>query len=564
MYRIQFRLALLAGTMLAAGAAQAHDHGKHAPAQAALHAAAAAPAEGSVPLFEGLGSRTWPVTTNDPFAQRYFDQGIMLAHNFNHWEAARAFRAAQALDPGCAMCFWGEALVLGPNINAPMSEEAVAPAVAAVKRAQELAPAATEKEQALIAALAKRYSADPAADRKALDLAYADAMKQVAARFPDDLDVATLYAEAVMDLSPWDYWADGGKTPKGRTAELVALLERVLAVDPEHTGAIHLYIHAVEASDDPERAEPYAERLEAQDLSAGHLVHMPSHIYFRLGRYIDSLEANKRAVAVDEAYFAQVKAEGMYPGMYYPHNIHFVLVSAQMAGDAETAIASAEKLAKAVSDETARAVPPIQPIKAAPYFAHAQFSAPATVLALPEPAADMPYLTAMWRYARAVALVGKGDLDAARSEAEAIGEIGRTADFSGLVAGGVPAGDVVEIARRVVLARAAQAEGDLRTAIAEYEAAAKIQATLPYMEPAYWYYPVRQSLGAVLLMAGQTDRAERVFKASLEATPNNGWSCFGLLEVHRRRGDAVEAAKLKERLDRTWSGDPALLDLKRL
>jgi tetratricopeptide (TPR) repeat protein len=568
MSRTTFRLALLAGTMLAAGLAQAHDHASKPtelkPAGQLPHHSAKHETEADVPLFEGLGSRSWPITTANPLTQRYFDQGIMLTQNFNHWEARRAFRAAQAVDPACAMCFWGEALALGPNINAPMAEEAAGPALAAIRRAQELAPEANEKEQALIAALAKRYSADRQAERSALDVAYADAMQAVSERFPDDHDIATLYAEAIMDLSPWDYWADGGTKPKGRTAELVATLERVLAVDPEHTGAIHLYIHAVEASDDPKRAEPYAERLAAQNLLAGHLVHMPSHIYYRLGRYTDSLEANKLAVAVDEAYLAQVKAEGLYPGMYYPHNIHFVLVSAQMAGDGETAIAAAEKLAKAVSDETARAVPPIQPIKGAPYFAHAQFSAPGTVLALAAPAADMPYLTAMWRYARGVALTAKGDLAAAEAEAEAIGEIGRTADFSGLTAGGVPAGDVVEIARRVVLARVAQARDDLATAIAELEAAAEIEATLPYMEPRYWYYPVRQSLGAALLMAGQPDRAEMVFKASLDAVPNNGWACFGLLEVHKRRGDTAEAAVLQERLDRTWAGDRALLDLKRL
>ena len=568
MFRRTFRLALLAGTMLAAGLAQAHDHGKH-PAglkQAGqLPPASAAAGQGEAPLFEGLGSRSFKVTTASLLAQRYFDQGFKLAQNFNHWEARRAFRAAQALDPACAMCFWGEALVLGPNINAPMDAAAVAPAFAAVKQAQALASTASAKEQALIAALAERYSADPQAERAALNLSYADAMQAVAERFPDDLDIATLYAEAIMDMTPWDYWADGGKTPKGRTAELIATLERVLAADPEHTGAIHLYIHAVEASDNPQRAEPYAERLAAQNLAgAGHLMHMPSHIYYRLGRYTDSLAANKLAVAADEAYLAQVKAEGLYPGMYYPHNIHFVLVSAQMAGDAETAIASAEKLAKAISDETARAVPPIQPIKAAPYFAHAQFSAAETVLALAAPAADMPYLTAMWRYARGVALAAKGDLAAARAEAEAIREIGRTADFSGLNAGGVPAGDVVEIASRVVLARAAQADGDLATAIAEFEAAAELQATLPFMEPPYWYYPVRQSLGGALLMAGETERAEEVFRASLDATPNNGWSCFGLLEVAKRRGETAQAAALQERLDRTWAGDKALLELKRL
>jgi tetratricopeptide (TPR) repeat protein len=584
MLRTTFRLALLAGTMLAAGLAQAHDHAKkpiagtllaqahdHAKKPTELkqfgnlqHDAAVNAVDADVPLFEGLGSHSRPITMANPMAQRYFDQGLRLAYGFNHWEARRAFRAAQALDPDCSMCFWGEALVLGPNINAPMDEAAVAPALAALRKAQDLAGKASDKEQALIAALSKRYSADKQAERAALDAAYADAMQEVAARFPDDQDIATLYAEAVMDLSPWDYWAEGGKQPKGRTAELVATLERVLAANPEHAGAIHLYIHAVEASIDPRRAEPYADRLAAQKLTAGHLTHMPSHIYYRIGRYRDSLEVNKAAMVADEAYLARVKAEGLYPGAYYPHNIHFVLVSAQMAGDGETAIVAAEKLSKALSDEMARAVAWIQPVKAAPFFAHAQFSAPETVLALEAPPAEFPYVTAMWHYARGTAFAAMGDLDAARAEADAIAEIGRTADFTSLVAGGVPAGDVVEIARNVVLARVAQADGDLQTAIATFEAAAAIQKTLPYFEPPFWYYPVRQSLGAALLLAGDTERAEEVFRASLDAAPNNGWACFGLVEVYRRRGEASEAAALKERLDRSWAGDPALLDLKRL
>jgi tetratricopeptide (TPR) repeat protein len=562
MFRSSFRAALLAGTILAAASAEAHDPAQHAPV--APHEATAAAANGDAPLLERLGSISFPIGTASREAQRYFDQGVALTYGFNHWEAGRAFRAAQALDPFCAMCFWGEALVLGPNINAPMDSAANAPALAAIAEARRLAPGASEKEQALIAALSTRYSADPAAERAALDQAYADAMQAVAQRFPDDVDVAALYAEAIMDLTPWDYWADGGKTPKGRTTDLVATLERVLAADPDHIGAIHLYIHAVEASDRPERAEPYADRLAAQNVSAGHLAHMPSHIYYRLGRYEDSLEINKAAVATDEEYLARAKPEGIYSGTYYPHNIHFVLVSAQMAGDAATAIDAAEKLGRSIPDEIARVVPWIQAVKAAPLFAHAQFSAPETVLALPSPGDEFPHLKAMWHYARGTAHAAAGDAKTARGEAEAIAAIGRSADFSGLTSGGVPAPALLELARHVVLARAAQAEGDLDKAIAEFEAAAAIEKTLPYMEPPFWYYPVGQSLGAVLLLAGETERAEEVFRQSLEITPNNGWACFGLLQVHKARGDAEQVSALEARLGRSWIGDRALLDLNRL
>lgn len=571
MFRSGFRATLLAGTLFATGIAYAHDTQHHAQRPTELkqfgnvpHAPGAIDAGADVPFWDGLGSRSHPITTSDPRVQRYFDQGLMLTFGFNHWEAGRAFRAAQALDPSCAICFWGEALTLGPNINAPMDPSAAAPAMAALKQAERLAAGASEKEQALIAALSTRYSADPQAERAALDQAYADAMRDVAARFPDDLDIAALYAEAMMDLSPWDYWADGGKAPKGRTADIVATLERVLAADPDHAGAIHFYIHAVEASDRPERAEPYADRLAALKLKAGHLTHMPSHIYYRLGRYAEALEINKAAVANDEAYLAQVKAEGIYPGGYYPHNIHFLLVSAQMAGDGRTAIEAAEKLEATVSEESVKAFPNFQPVKVAPLFAHAQFSDPETILALREPAGDLPYVQAMWRYARGTAYAAQGDLAAARAEADAIEAIGRTADLTDLVGAGVPAPDVLKLARHIVLARIARAEGDLQTAIREFEAAHAIEKSLAFMEPPFWYFPVQQSLGAVLLLAGETERAEAVFRASLEAAPNNGWACFGLAEVHKRRGETAQAAALQERLDRTWAGDRAMLDLSRM
>lgn len=571
MYRLIVPVALAIGAVLVAGYARGHDKPHQAAAQNELKQfggplKALPRASGltdEVPLWE-LGGLSYPVTTASAEAQRYFDQGLMLAYGFNHAEARRSFQAAQRLDPSCAMCFWGEALVLGPNINAPMDASASAPALAAIGKAMALARAAGAREQALIEALSRRYSADPKAERATLDLAYADAMRAVAGRFPFDLDPATLYAESVMNLSPWDYWEAGGARPKGRTAELVATLERVLGANPDHPGAIHLYIHAVEASDRPARAEPYADRLARQKLETGHLVHMPSHIYYRVGRYRDSLEINRAAVAADEAFLAKVTTGGIYGGAYYPHNVHFLMVSAQMAGDGPTVIAAAEKLGRTVSDEAARTIPWVQPIKAAPFYAYAQFGTARTVLDLQAPSADLPFVQAMWHYARGVAHAALKDTASARGEADAIAAIAERADFSALSAGGIPASDLLALAREVVLARIAQGEGDLRAAVGRFEAAVLIEDRLSYMEPPHWYYPVRQSLGAALLMAGRPEEAERAFRESLKRAPNNGWALFGLAEALKARGSAAEAVEVSRRLDRSWAGEREMLDLARL
>lgn len=525
----------------------------------------AAFADSEPPLWGNLGALTYGITTVNAEAQKYFDQGLRLTYAFNHGEAQRAFRKAQKLDPTCAMCFWGEALALGPNINMPMQNDAVAPAFAAVTKAQALADKASPRERAMIAALAARYADDPKADRAALDRAYAEAMGKVAAQFPDDNEIAVLYAEALMDLSPWDYWQPGGAEPNPQSAQIVPTLERVLAKDPNHPGAIHYYIHAVEASDRPERAEPYADRLGGAMPGAGHLVHMPSHIYYRVGRYREALEANKMAVKVDEAYLAETGAPaGVYRLGYYPHNVHFVLATAQMSGDGDTVIGAAEKLTGLIPDEVAREVAMLQPIKAAPYFAHAQFSTPETVLALPSPGDAVPYVTAMWRYARGVAFAAQRNAEAARAEAEAIAAIARTADFSVLAAGGVPAQDVLTLAQHVVHARIAQMQGDHAAAVDRFEKAAALQDGLPYMEPPYWYYPVRQSLGAALVQAGRYDAAEEQFRLSLKRAPNNAWSFYGLSELAKARGDTMGASLAEEQLARTWTGDRARLKLPSL
>jgi tetratricopeptide (TPR) repeat protein len=522
-----------------------------------------ADADANPVLADDLGTLHYPITTSVALAQQFFDQGLRLAYAFNHGEALRAFRKARTLDPDCTMCYWGEALVLGPNINAPMDSAAVSPAFDAIRRASALSMKVSARERALVEALAARYSADASADRAALDKAYADAMQAVAAKYPGDDEIALQYAESLMDLQPWDYW-EGGTRPKGRTEEIIGLLERVLARSPDHPGAIHYYIHIVEASGDPKRALPYAQRLGRVMPGAGHLVHMPFHIFFRAGMFKQAVESNRQAVAADEAFIARSTPVGIYPEAYYPHNVHSLLVSAQMAGDGKTVIAAAQKLEAIVSDAAAKNIAWVQPIKAAPYFAHAQFSDANTILALPDPGADFPYVKAMWHYARAVALAGSGDPAAAQAEVDAIAKLQESADLSALAAGGVPAKDVLQLAQHVALGRIAQAKKDLPGAIQHYAAAVAVEDTLAYSEPPFWYYPTRQSLGAALLLAGDLDQAEQVLRASLARTPNNGWALFGLMKVHEQRGDTGSARSARKLLTEAWIGELRDLDLARL
>ena len=515
-------------------------------------------------LVDNLGTVHYTITTSVPLAQQFFDQGLRLTYAFNHGEALRAYRKARTLDPDCAMCYWGEALVLGPNINAPMDAASVAPAFDAVNKAKALSGKASAKERALIEALTARYGQDAQADRGAVDTAYADAMQKVAARYPDDDHTAVLYAESLMDLQPWDYWYAGGTQPKGRTGDIVGLLEKVLKRAPDHAGAIHYYIHLTEASSDPKRAVPYAQRLGRLMPGAGHVVHMPFHTFFRVGMYKEAVEANRQAVMVDEAYIARSTPVGIYPQAYYPHNVHSLMVSAQMAGDGATVIESADKLGQIVSDAAAKNIAWVQPIKAAPYFAHAQFSDLKTILGLADPGADFPYVQAMWHYARGVGLANAGDVTAAQAEVDAIAKLEQANDFADLVAGGVPAKEVLRLAQHVARGRTAQANKDSAGAIKYFEAAVALEDTLAYSEPPYWYYPTRQSLGAALLLAGDLDRAEEVLRASLVRTPNNGWALFGLMRVYKQRGDEPSAQAAKQLLDKAWMGEMRTLSLARL
>ena len=567
----------------AAPDAQQHDHFRINPALAQAESAraalprrtelgghvpdlprgAAAPTSDAPPALDpGLGSLTWPAGTTNAEAQAWFNQGYRHAWGFNHAEAARAFRMAQQADPDCAMCLWGEAWVLGPHINFIMEEDANRRAVAALERARQLAPQAGEMRAALIDALSRRYSADPKAERKALDQAFADAMRQVQARWPADPELAMLTADALMNLSPWDYWEDAGRKPKGATAETLALLEGVLGARPSpitanplHPGAIHLYIHTVEASDRPERAAPHAARLGALMPSAGHIVHMPAHIWYRLGMWRDSLDANLRAVAADEAQIARGGASALYAQGYFAHNVHFVMVSSMMGGDGPRAVEAATRLAAIVSDDAKRAFPGLtQPVVSAPFVAHARFSTAETILALPAPAAEFPFIRAHWHYARGVALAQSGRAGEARAEAAAIGELAALPAIQALPAQGVPAPEVLGIAMRVVNARIAQAAGDHAAAATLFAEAGAIQDTLPYMEPPFWYYPVHQSLGAALLAQGKPAEAEEAFRQALKRVPNNAWAAAGLLQAAQMRGDEEGARTARAMLQKSWFG----------
>jgi len=505
-------------------------------------------------LRSNLGAISYAVTTSKPEAQAWFDQGLAYTYNFNHGEAIKSFQQAQKIDPDCAMCFWGEAFAHGPNINAPMFDEAVAPAWAALQKAITLRGKASPKERALIDALAYRYAQVQPDDRSKLDNAFADAMDAVALQYPDDDFIAALAAEANMDTQAWDYWADGGRTPKGRTARTVSLIEGVLARNPNYTAAIHLYIHITEASRDPYRAAEHADRLAALTPGLGHLIHMPSHTYFRIGRFKQSLDHNIEAVNVDTAYLDGADASILYKYGYYTHNIHFAMTSAQMAGDGVTALDMAKRLDEKLPIDMAAAAPWVQPIKAAPYYAMAQFADPDDVLAAEDPGDALPFLRGAWMYARGEAFAKKGDAKAAMEEAESISALIADEDFSALTEGGVPALDILNIARLTVIARASAAQGDFASAVEAMEEAVALQEAIAYTEPPYWYYPAKQTLAAMVLRAGDAERAEQLFLESLTKSPNNAWVLHGLAESYKAQGDRNAAKYAGALFKDAWLG----------
>jgi len=525
--------------------AQAQDH---------AHGGARSTAQ-AVPLYDNLGTLHYAIGTEVPLAQRYFDQGLRLYYAFNHAESIRAFEEAARLDPECAICHWGVALAYGPNINMPMDEDAGAAAYAALERARSLSHHATRRERALIDALATRYEAVPSPERAALDSAYARAMKQVADRYPDDVEAATLYAESLMNLSPWQYWTRDGK-PRPDTQELLAVLERVMEAAPDHPGANHFYIHAVEAVQ-PERALVAAERLAGLMPGAGHLVHMPGHIYIRVGRYADAIRANEHAVHADETYILDHNpGMSVYTAGYYPHNYDFLAFAASMIGRSEQAIGAAEKVGELVPAEM-MAVPGMTFLQ---HFAmrHLQlkvrFERWDAILDSPAPSEDLPHARALWHYARGRALAARGELPAADGELARLRARLDDVARDGLVLEFNTAADILTIAAEVLAGQVAAERGDYDRAVEHLRVAARQEDELVYGEPPEWTVPVRQDAGRILLRAGRHADAERAFRQDLDRFPDNGWSLHGLAEALRAQGKDAEADAVMDRFARIWAG----------
>ncbi len=552
-------------TMLHTGAK--HHQGVHSMramimmSAAVVGQSAAVPA---VPLYDGLGSVHFPITTSNPQAQRYFDQGLGFAYGFNHAAAIAAFREAQRLDPACALCYWGEAFAYGPNINAPMDPAANARAVGLTRYANWLARKATPEERTLTAAMLKRYSPDANADRGALDVAYADAMLAAARAHPASDTIALIAAESAMDTRPWDYWTTD-KKPNPRIGEAVQLVETVLARNAQHPQASHLYIHLMENGPDPKKAEAAADKL-ATPLAptAGHLVHMPAHIYYRLGRWKDSIRVNIDAARSDEAYVKASGDNGLYRYGYYPHNVHFIVTSAQMAGDMPTAIREARRLNTILDPDTSAKIAWIQAINAAPYFAAAQFERPAKILAMPKADARLPYIVGIRHYARATAYALQKNRAGFEREIGQLARLRHTGDFKAMADQGVPAPALLELAETVARGRYALVNGRYGEAVRLFREAAAQEAKVPYMEPPFWYYPVHQSLGAALYKSGKYAEAREAFTTALVQSPNNGWALYGLAAANRASGLRGEAKAADAALKSAWAGDRRWLRMERL
>lgn len=548
--------AAAAGTLLATTAfAQDNSHAGHAmgmnmaPMPAVYGGQADKP---GAPVFDGLGDHSHPISTRNPETQRFFDQGVRLTFGFNHAEAIRSFREAARLDPDCAMCWWGVAFALGSNINLAMPDDAVTPAWQALEKAQALKDKASPVERAYIEALAKRYSPDPKADRAALNAAFAQAMGELARAHPEDLDAQTFYAEAMMDTQPWDYWQADGVTPKGYGGEIVSTLEGVIKRAPNHPGALHLYIHAVEASTTPERAEEAADRLLKLMPKAGHIVHMPSHIYYRVGRYHDSARVNEMAAQVDEEYIAACKAQGFYPAGYYGHNIHFLWTSSEMQGRYKASIDAARRLVKAVNAVELSAQLPLGELFVfTPVVTQVRFGKWQEILAEPAPPKALKLDTAVWLYAQGFAHANLGDQKAAAADRKKLAALAKT-DMSYFDAFAVPAKPMAELALALLDGEIARTSGDLPGAIARFRAAAALEKALPYMEPPFWHQPVAHLLGAALLDAKQPDEAAQVYRDSLKGYRQDAWALFGLTAALEAQGKTDEAARARMSFQENW------------
>ncbi len=505
-------------------------------------------------MMTGLGDLHHPVSTKNARAQGFFDQGLRLIYAFNHDEAARSFQQAAALDPKLAIAYWGVAEAVGPNYNDPASEDRFKQAHDAIQKAVDLSANASDAERAYILAMAKRFPADPKADRRKAAEEYRDAMREVVKNYPDDLDAATLFAESGMDLNPWALWHQDG-TPAEGTSEIVATLESVIRRDPDHLGALHYYIHAVEASNSPERALAAANRLAALAPAAGHIVHMPAHIYIRTGDYAAAVKTNEQAAAADRAYIQSSGVQGIYPMMYYSHNLHFIAMCSAMTGDYTESLKAAEMLAAHVGPSV-KDMPPLEGFMTIPMAVNVRFHKWDAILAMKQPDAGMKTTVGFWHFARGMALAGKGRISDAEAEYRIVAdaEQATSPDVVFQMPINNKTKDILKIAENVLGAQVALAKKDNAAAAAMLRDAVAVQDTLKYDEPQDWFFPVRESLGGVLLMNGDTKGAEQVFRDDLAKNPRNPRSLFGLNQALKEQGRNSDAWFVEQEFRKAWKG----------
>ena len=516
------------------------------------------------PLLDGLGDLHHPVTTESKHAQRYFDQGLRLLFGFNHKEAIRSFRSAAQLDPNCAMAHWGVAYAYGPHVNKPMDTNDTAGAWAALQLAVASKAKVSEKEQAYVTALEKRYQPQHNDDRKALDKAFADAMRELSKQYPDDLDAQVLFAESLMDTMPWDYWTHD-RTPKPETEEILGALRFVMARDPSHPGANHFYIHAVEAGPSPADGLPAADRLRNYAPAAGHLVHMPGHIYIRVGQYHDAVLANERAVKADRDYIRQCRALGFYPGVYYPHNLHFLWWAELFEGRSKDALRTANEAATYAVDNYCgpKKVFEAPRLRHLPWLTLARFGRWNDVLAIAQPPNTNDFVVdrALWHFTRGLAFAAQKNAAAAEREQLALSKIATSDEVKKMSSHLFPAADTLAVSDLWLAGKVAGAKGDKNKMIEELEKAVAAQDAIPYMEPSFWPISVRPALGAALIEAGDAARAEQVFREDLKDRPRNGWGLFGLEQSLRAQGKNQQADDVKRQLAAAWSNADVKLDL---
>ena len=524
--------------------------------------APAAPGMPLAPRLQNLGVHTFPVSTKVARAQLFMNQGFNLTFGFNHAEAKRAFAEAARLDPTLAMAFWGQALVLGPNINAAMVPEAEPVAYELVQKAVALKSRATSRERAYIDALAKRYTGKPD-DRAAADRDYADAMLALTRTYPDDLDARTLHAEALMDLRPWNYWTRDGQ-PHEETRQAQATLEKVLGANKNHPGALHLWIHLWESTDTPERAEAEADRLLPLMPGAGHMVHMAAHIYQRVGRHADVISSNLLAAKADEDYIAQCNAQGLYPLGYYPHNLHFIWMGATASGQRQLAIDSARKLASAIPDEALGVVPILQGFIVVPYWAMVRFEQWDQILLDKGPRHDTVFTRGVWAYARAMAFTATGRLEEADAELARLTTLVADPSLKGQTTFSANTGlAILRIAPEVVAGEIAARRKDWDRAVLHLDRAVRFEDALVYQEPHDWHAPARQNLASVLIAAGRADEAETVLWEDLKRNPEHGWTLRLLSQALRAQQKNDEAAQIEARFRKSWKGDPPAITMAR-